>query len=171
MTSGYPREEPYAGKPHVRICEGESRMAELLDHPPRLLAKVSCEALWAAMTFNLQRDVQARTRLRNRLCGQFFRHQDEPAAAARRPSLEAKRPPAPRGRKASQLPVSELSFHRFRSRTEGAGVVATTTTLDEPNGLPHPITIVTVFATFPSTVTTTSTSPAPARDIGIITFT
>ena len=30
---GYPREEPYAGKPHVRICEGESRMAELLDHP------------------------------------------------------------------------------------------------------------------------------------------
>jgi len=24
-------EEPYAGKPHVRICEGESRMAELLD--------------------------------------------------------------------------------------------------------------------------------------------
>ena len=32
--SGYSREEPYAGKPHVRICEGESRMAELLDHPP-----------------------------------------------------------------------------------------------------------------------------------------
>ena len=26
-----PWEEPYAGKPHVRICEGESRMAELLD--------------------------------------------------------------------------------------------------------------------------------------------
>ena len=35
--SGYPREEPYAGKPHVRICEGKSRMAELLDHPPSLL--------------------------------------------------------------------------------------------------------------------------------------
>jgi hypothetical protein len=29
---GHPREEPYAGKPHVRICEGESQMAELLDH-------------------------------------------------------------------------------------------------------------------------------------------
>ena len=29
---GYLWEEPYAGKPHVRICEGESRMAELLDH-------------------------------------------------------------------------------------------------------------------------------------------
>ena len=28
----YPREEPGAGKPHARICEGESRMAELLDH-------------------------------------------------------------------------------------------------------------------------------------------
>lgn len=27
-------EEPYAGKPHVRICEGESRMAELLDQYP-----------------------------------------------------------------------------------------------------------------------------------------
>jgi len=27
----YSREEPDAGKPHVRICEGESRMAELLD--------------------------------------------------------------------------------------------------------------------------------------------
>ena len=34
VDSGYSREEPYAGKPHVRICEGESRMAELLDHPP-----------------------------------------------------------------------------------------------------------------------------------------
>ena len=30
--AGYPREEPGAGKPHARICEGESRMAELLDH-------------------------------------------------------------------------------------------------------------------------------------------
>ena len=29
---GYLWEEPYAGKPHVRICEGESQMAELLDH-------------------------------------------------------------------------------------------------------------------------------------------
>jgi hypothetical protein len=28
------QEEPSAGKPHARICEGESRMAELLDHPP-----------------------------------------------------------------------------------------------------------------------------------------
>src|SRR5438105_14549062 len=28
----YPREEPGAGKPHARICEGESQMAELLDH-------------------------------------------------------------------------------------------------------------------------------------------
>jgi hypothetical protein len=33
---GYPWEEPYAGKPHVRICEGKSRMAELLDHPRAL---------------------------------------------------------------------------------------------------------------------------------------
>ena len=31
MTSGYLQEEPDAGKPPVRICEGESRMAELLD--------------------------------------------------------------------------------------------------------------------------------------------
>jgi hypothetical protein len=31
LTSGYLQEEPDAGKPHVRICEGESRMAELLD--------------------------------------------------------------------------------------------------------------------------------------------
>jgi hypothetical protein len=30
--AGYPREEPGAGKPHARIREGESRMAELLDH-------------------------------------------------------------------------------------------------------------------------------------------
>jgi len=29
------QEEPSAGKPHARICEGESRMAELLDHPLR----------------------------------------------------------------------------------------------------------------------------------------
>jgi hypothetical protein len=28
------QEEPSAGKPHARICEGESRMAELLDQPP-----------------------------------------------------------------------------------------------------------------------------------------
>ena len=34
--AGYPREEPGAGKPHARICEGESRMAELLDRDPRL---------------------------------------------------------------------------------------------------------------------------------------
>ncbi|MER8448343.1 hypothetical protein NKH52_35060, partial [Mesorhizobium sp. M1066] len=27
-----PREEPGAGNPPARICEGESRMAELLDH-------------------------------------------------------------------------------------------------------------------------------------------
>ncbi len=32
--AGYLREEPGAGKPHARICEGESRMAELLDHDP-----------------------------------------------------------------------------------------------------------------------------------------
>ena len=31
LTLGYLQEEPDAGKPHVRICEGESRMAELLD--------------------------------------------------------------------------------------------------------------------------------------------
>lgn len=30
--AGLPREEPGGGKPHARICEGESRMAELLDH-------------------------------------------------------------------------------------------------------------------------------------------
>jgi adenine-specific DNA methylase len=29
---GHPEDEPSAGKPHARICEGESRMAELLDH-------------------------------------------------------------------------------------------------------------------------------------------
>jgi hypothetical protein len=32
MTRVYSREEPGAGKLHARICEGESRMAELLDH-------------------------------------------------------------------------------------------------------------------------------------------
>ena len=31
MTSGYLQEEPDAGKPPVRICEGKSRKAELLD--------------------------------------------------------------------------------------------------------------------------------------------
>jgi hypothetical protein len=30
-ASGHLGEEPYAGKPHVRICEGKSRMAALLD--------------------------------------------------------------------------------------------------------------------------------------------
>jgi hypothetical protein len=30
--ASYPREEPGAGNLHARICEGESRMAELLDH-------------------------------------------------------------------------------------------------------------------------------------------
>jgi len=29
---GYHEKEPSAGKPHARICEGESRIAELLDH-------------------------------------------------------------------------------------------------------------------------------------------
>ena len=33
-ASGHPREEPSAGKPHARIRGGESRMAELPDHPP-----------------------------------------------------------------------------------------------------------------------------------------
>jgi hypothetical protein len=28
---GHPEDEPSAGKPHARLCEGESRMAELLD--------------------------------------------------------------------------------------------------------------------------------------------
>jgi hypothetical protein len=32
--ASYPREEPGAGNLHARICEGESRMAELLDHSP-----------------------------------------------------------------------------------------------------------------------------------------
>ena len=31
MALGNLQEEPSAGKPHARICEGESRMAELLD--------------------------------------------------------------------------------------------------------------------------------------------
>jgi hypothetical protein len=29
---GHPEDEPSAGNPHARICEGDSRMAELLDH-------------------------------------------------------------------------------------------------------------------------------------------
>ena len=33
--ASYPREEPGAGNLHARIREGESRMAELLDHPLR----------------------------------------------------------------------------------------------------------------------------------------
>jgi hypothetical protein len=36
IASGYLQEEPDAGKPHVRICEGENRMVELLDHLPRI---------------------------------------------------------------------------------------------------------------------------------------
>ena len=32
--ASYPWEEPGAGNPHARICEGESRMAELLDQFP-----------------------------------------------------------------------------------------------------------------------------------------
>jgi hypothetical protein len=35
VALGNLQEEPSAGKPHARICEGESRMAELLDQPPR----------------------------------------------------------------------------------------------------------------------------------------
>ena len=35
MALGNLQEEPSAGKPHARICEGESRMAELLDQPRR----------------------------------------------------------------------------------------------------------------------------------------
>jgi len=34
VALGNLQEEPSAGKPHARICEGESRMAELLDHSP-----------------------------------------------------------------------------------------------------------------------------------------
>ena len=34
VLRGYLREGPYAGMPHVWICEGESQMAELLDHAP-----------------------------------------------------------------------------------------------------------------------------------------
>ena len=30
-------QEPTAGKPHAGICEGESRMAELLDHHPNII--------------------------------------------------------------------------------------------------------------------------------------
>ncbi len=32
MTLGHPREEQARGNPAARICEGEGRMAELLDH-------------------------------------------------------------------------------------------------------------------------------------------
>ena len=35
MTRVHLREEPGAGKPHARICEGESQMAELLDRDRR----------------------------------------------------------------------------------------------------------------------------------------
>jgi hypothetical protein len=35
---------PDAGKPHVRICEGESRMAELLDRDARYLLMGYCQA-------------------------------------------------------------------------------------------------------------------------------
>ena len=40
MTRVTSREEPGAGKPPARICEGESRMAELLDHPPTKSGKL-----------------------------------------------------------------------------------------------------------------------------------
>ena len=47
--AGYPREEPGAGKLHARICEGKSRMAELLDHdpppPPNHALGAGCAAL------------------------------------------------------------------------------------------------------------------------------
>ena len=39
MALGDLQEEPSAGKPHARICEGESRMAELLDHPSSRYAR------------------------------------------------------------------------------------------------------------------------------------
>ncbi|GLR77450.1 hypothetical protein GCM10007856_01180 [Azospirillum oryzae] len=42
---GYPREEPGAGKPHARICEGESQMAELLDRYHHGKPKTSCANL------------------------------------------------------------------------------------------------------------------------------
>ena len=38
--ASYPREEPGAGNLHARIREGESRMAELLDH--QLIAGREC---------------------------------------------------------------------------------------------------------------------------------
>ena len=44
LTLGYPWEEPDARKTHVRICEGESRMAELLD-----------QLMLSAMAFNLKK--------------------------------------------------------------------------------------------------------------------
>ncbi len=36
MALGDLQEEPSAGKPHARICEGENRMAELLDQAQAL---------------------------------------------------------------------------------------------------------------------------------------
>jgi hypothetical protein len=33
VDPGHPWDEPYSGKPRVRICEGESWMAERLDDP------------------------------------------------------------------------------------------------------------------------------------------
>jgi hypothetical protein len=52
LTRGKPQEEPSAGKPLARICEGESRMAELLDIAPaplmgeRWQTGVSCLRFW-----------------------------------------------------------------------------------------------------------------------------
>ncbi len=42
-NAGYLREEPGAGKPHARICEGESQMAELLDHDLRASTTRACK--------------------------------------------------------------------------------------------------------------------------------
>ena len=42
MTRVTSREEPGAGKPPARICEGESRMAELLDHDPAPIERELC---------------------------------------------------------------------------------------------------------------------------------
>jgi len=45
VALGNLQEEPSAGNPHARICEGESRMAELLDHPPIPAAALDSEAV------------------------------------------------------------------------------------------------------------------------------
>jgi len=62
VALGNLQEEPSAGNPHARICEGESRMAELLDQPLENAPNCEIESTRSVsrLTFLGRRDSQWR---------------------------------------------------------------------------------------------------------------